>query len=1069
MDAQWEAEGFPVLRSGERFALTGSVAKVWTEGLPPNERLQLTVAQGTDRPEFAPVGQEKPLGGFSGSPILSRHRVVGLMTRVVSNTNTAYATNAASIRELSLARECAEALIACPTIDLAALAGTIGNEAANSLREAHGHLQAANKLLEEALRSAGGLETVIDAIAQYAPESAAGLRSELCTLTPVSAAIDHLTTRWVDEEVLKQLIDQPSVDPLMNDIASCADCRPALAMTIRLMATLAYARKHRLAETDFRLALEILLFYHCQLLPALERIPGILRELAAPARGTRPAAAGISTDLGADIQTIESLGETGRQIAIELRAVGDIATAQPPLETPLIALSEAHRFLFNSRAVAMLGRDREIDAADAFLDTGGPFAWWLLLGPAGSGKSRFALEFCLRQTLVWRTGFLPAGVNFNWTTWRPSQPTLIVADDAASRADELRAIVNALRVRSDLRWPVRLLIVERFGKLVAGEGQFVEESWYDRFVGQASAAALIEAASFRAPLELPRLTADVLWKIICAVTPHAGAINVGQDAILRALGQADPDGRPLFAALLADALARGGSTTQWDADALLKSVLHHEEQRWKAQNVTVPEKNLLALSTMVAGLELNVLQSHSQPDILPKPAQFSPERYRSLSGREATTNLAPLEPDILGELFVLERVRPTSSIDRERARVLRELSWHLKPPSMAAFLERTARDFPSHAALPLLLNPEGVPENCLPLLSQVSVNASVYMGAARAISTATEVYRWLKELGAKHSDKPAIRLRQARSAANLIAFAEHPTQARLFYDDLNRLVEESAADSGIREAFARGAHNMVRTYLDAGDANESLAIYQRIHTIAAAHPEEVAIRVDQARSAYNLLDWYGEHKNMDMVSQMHDELKALSSQYDAPKLRELLAKGTVNLISFSNEVPLHIITDFRNLKQEHPAEKEVLVQFAKGLATVISKCPVSDGKDYFAEIESDFADTDDVLSTLIRAKAAGNMLGSFGRNGELKQAQDLYTTKIATLKVGDDPSLAGVQARAAVNLMILYLSDGKPEPAMRMYRNDLSRLAMGYPNLDEVRQSFDFGTNLLKDFDDDLF
>src|SRR5262249_55031223 len=148
--------------------------------------------------------------------------------------------------------------------------------------------------------------------------------------------------------------------------------------------------------------------------------------------------------------------------------------------------------------------------------------------------------------------------------------------------------------------------------------------------------------------------------------------------------------------------ARQGNAMHWDVDALLTSVLGHEEERWQAQNVTVPEKNLLALATMVAGLELTIFEAHPHPGILPEPEQFSPQRYRSLSGREATRNLAALEPDILGELFVLERVRPASALDTKRAKVLRELSWRLKPQSMAGFLERTARDFPRHACLPLL-------------------------------------------------------------------------------------------------------------------------------------------------------------------------------------------------------------------------------------------------------------------------------------------------------------------------------------------------------------------------------
>jgi len=134
---------------------------------------------------------------------------------------------------------------------------------------------------------------------------------------------------------------------------------------------------------------------------------------------------------------------------------------------------------------------------------------------------------------------------------------------------------------------------------------------------------------------------------------------------------------------------------------------------------------------MVAGVELKILQSHPQPDILPKPVQFSPERYRIMSGREATSNLAPLEPDMLGELFVLERVRPASVIDEQRGSVLRNLSWNLKPQPMAAFLERTARDFPAPRLSSALAQVRGSAPGSLQLLSQVAVNATVYMSAAR--------------------------------------------------------------------------------------------------------------------------------------------------------------------------------------------------------------------------------------------------------------------------------------------------------------------------------------------------
>jgi hypothetical protein len=57
-----------------------------------------------------------------------------------------------------------------------------------------------------------------------------------------------------------------------------------------------------------------------------------------------------------------------------------------------------------------------------------------------------------------------------------------------------------------------------------------------------------------------------------------------------------------------------------------------------------------------------------------------------------------------------------------------------------------------------------------------------------------------------------------------------------------------------------------------------------------------------------------------------------------------------------------------------------------------------------------------------------------------------------------------VRAKAAANLIGFYVNRGKLQPARKMYRNDLTRLAMEYPNSDEVRLSYALSADMLKRF-----
>ncbi|MBL4645955.1 MAG: ATP-binding protein [Rhizobiales bacterium] len=70
---------------------------------------------------------------------------------------------------------------------------------------------------------------------------------------------------------------------------------------------------------------------------------------------------------------------------------------QPKLELPFAGDEEKNRFIYSRRYVPFVGRDNELELLDQFLGSEKGFAWSLVSGPGGMGKSRLALEFVIKK------------------------------------------------------------------------------------------------------------------------------------------------------------------------------------------------------------------------------------------------------------------------------------------------------------------------------------------------------------------------------------------------------------------------------------------------------------------------------------------------------------------------------------------------------------------------------------------------------------------------------------------------------------------------------------------------
>jgi hypothetical protein len=252
----------------------------------------------------------------------------------------------------------------------------------------------------------------------------------------------------------------------------------------------------------------------------------------------------------------------GWKASAELEAKVRLQTPPRPQDAdePILILpstdSSVSWLPFSARATAFVGRDVELEKLKSFIRSDAVVSWMLLLGAAGTGKSRLALELCHAIRPEWNAGFLSRTDRFTeWPHFRASRPTLIIVDYVASRAADTSALVLDLsRSSAHLPAPVRILLVER-----------EQGGWWERFLreeSQSESAELI-AHQHDEPMRLGSLPQEALQSLAADV---AGLQRIPwTDSAGRVFGNRmrtlDPLGRPLFGMMIAGYSTDEGTDT----------------------------------------------------------------------------------------------------------------------------------------------------------------------------------------------------------------------------------------------------------------------------------------------------------------------------------------------------------------------------------------------------------------------------------------------------------------------------------------------------------------------------
>ncbi|MEM1331668.1 MAG: AAA family ATPase [Planctomycetota bacterium] len=434
---------------------------------------------------------------------------------------------------------------------------------------------------------------------------------------------------------------------------------------------------------------------HDQLKADLQKGLEKLTELAAMQRSDRLALAEQNNAL---VESLNGFEQRFDEIDQKLDKLLELLTHRPHFAVkPPPGEKDAFASLrFTNSKSTLVGREDELKKLDAFLDHTpagrSDFSFWLVTGPGGMGKSRLAHELCLRrQEQYWDVGFWEPNAGDNWIEWQPIAPTLIVFDYLLGRTDEIADAIRYMAGRT-LDHPVRFMVLER-------EAQ---GAWWEKVGSRDGGAArpALDGYQYQGSLELQGFLDDASARAFFERSlPEDEHDQV--DAFIGVFRETDEDGRPIYAKAIIEAAEEFGleKAATFSKAALMLYILRKEHDRAAEMfrdNTALFNglMNLLTITTLARGVSLDKFDPWADDglrDIVPEKNAFEKEDFRAISSSSGEHDLPGLEPDLLGEMFVLQQLaRMKTGADRRHAV---RAAWHAKPDDTALMSYMMIADF----------------------------------------------------------------------------------------------------------------------------------------------------------------------------------------------------------------------------------------------------------------------------------------------------------------------------------------------------------------------------------------
>lgn len=530
------------------------------------------------------------------------------------------------------------------------------------------------------------------------------------------------------------------------------------------------------------------------------------------------------------------------------------------------------------------GRQDDVDFLRSFLNHDKPFQWQLIYGDGGMGKSRLALELLKLNEDLWRGGFVLSEwfIKQNPSLWKPQSNMILIIDYAATQAQKVGELIVALYAASEkYRFKVRLLLLER-----SASGD-----WLDQLN---KPGIEVRTTRFANPHELIAIDMKHLVGLVRQRLEEKG-INPPDDIAIKAkIKEIDPKCRPLFAVMIAQALVDGRVFAKLDRKTVIDKIIDRELRKYwlingetKETKAYICHANLMCLSTLCFGISLEKIVALDDVEIknlgLPvleelSDYSFEAARMQRMSGYDEDNEIiSPLEPDLLGELFALERL---SVLRGKRPQAMIDTAWRLDPKAMGRFMIRAARDYPDLMIDLKALQPS---PNNLELSRYFAIwSIGVIQPDMPSLELSRRVSQSTFALHTAFSEDAAVREGAAKGAINLINVevkAGHHDEARVLFAWLKAFQEANDKDRAVREEAAKGAFNLITAKGNAGYLDEALALFDWLKVLPTADDKDTVVLDQVIRATVNLIVFAAKAENLVLSKKLYEHLLTLDRDF----------------------------------------------------------------------------------------------------------------------------------------------------------------------------------------------
>ncbi len=367
------------------------------------------------------------------------------------------------------------------------------------------------------------------------------------------------------------------------------------------------------------------------------------------------------------------------------------------------SIKSKNKFHYTSKMTQFFGRDMELKKLKEFClkdNDETTVCWWAVTGEGGIGKTRLVYELMNNmQELGWSV-CIPRDHTYNTLvecSKNLPNNTLFVLDYSAMYMRDIGRWIEYV-VKQNTYSIVRIILIERFGESLKNSHWVLLDEVF-------STKNIIETLYESDFMVLKEIDEANLYKIMKSYA-HIKSKSVSNEVLnklYRVLVKVDPDlKRPLYCLFIIDAYLNNENPLYWEREDALNYVYTRELDSLRQhivgvcnieKNLITSCRNLIMTSTMTGGL--------CYPDEVKK---YFPVEYNTINdacfkysndqllediGLLDNSICYPLEPDIIGEFFVIQTL---DGMNHERKKSYITSAWN-KPKQMKEFTNRIYQDF----------------------------------------------------------------------------------------------------------------------------------------------------------------------------------------------------------------------------------------------------------------------------------------------------------------------------------------------------------------------------------------